>query len=72
MLGKLGSLVVAATFAGLLRGDPNSFFSIDPCWTPDEDPLLDASTDRIDSSQWELSSIIRLSGLPVDAGDFPS
>ena len=70
MLGKLGSLIVAATFAGLLKGDPRSFFNIDPCWTPDDDPLLDAATDRVDSPNWELSSIIRLSGLPVSAGDF--
>jgi len=70
MLGKLGSLIVAATFAGLLKGDPRSFINLDPCWTPDSDPLLDAATDRVDSDDWELSSIIRLSGLPVEAGDF--
>ena len=70
MLGRLGSTIVCATIAGLLKGDPNSYFNIEPCWTPNDDPLLDAATDRIDSDDWTLASIIRLSGLPVDASDF--
>ncbi|TDR41960.1 heme peroxidase [Tahibacter aquaticus] len=69
-LGAVGSTIVAAVFAGLLTGDPNAWVNVDPAWTPDRDPLLQAS-DRIDSApDWCLSSIIRLAGLPVDGGDF--
>ena len=70
MLGRLGSTIVCATIAGLLKGDPHSYFNVKPCWTPNDDPLLDASTDRIDSDNWTLASIIRLSGLPVSGSDF--
>jgi len=74
MLGAVGSTIVCATFAGLLKGDPNSWLNIAPCWTPDDDPLLEGSDNRdnsvADNQDWGLSAIIRLSGLPVDAGDF--
>lgn len=39
-LGQVGSIIVAATFAGLLKGDPLSYLNIEPGWTPDKDPLL--------------------------------
>ncbi|MBS3847968.1 hypothetical protein KD146_04570 [Devosia sp. BSSL-BM10] len=39
-LGKVGSIIVAATFAGLLKGDPLSYFNIEPGWTPAKDTLL--------------------------------
>ncbi len=68
MLGRVGSIIVCATFAGLLKGDPRSWMNVAPCWTPDDDPLLEAQ-DKIDGNGWSLASIIRLSGLPVDAGD---
>lgn len=67
-LGALGSLVVCAVFAGLLKGDPHSYFNIEPEWTPDRDPLL-TEAEKIDSGGWTLASIIRLSGLPVDVND---
>lgn len=70
MLGRVGSTIVCATFAGLLKGDPNSFLNIDPKWKPSNDPLLQSGVDNIDDCDWKLSSIIRLSGLPVAAGDF--
>ena len=62
-LGHLGSIIVCATFAGLLKGDPYSFLNIDPCWTPDKDELLLPGVDNkdTDGNRWELSSIIRLS-----------
>ena len=69
MLGRLGSLIVCATFAGLLKGDPNSWFNVDPCWHPDQDPLLKPD-DHMDSDDWTLASIIRLSDLPVSDADF--
>ncbi len=71
MLGRLGSTIVCGVFAGLLKGDPNSWVNIRPTWTPADDPLLQDGTDNADSpGKWELSSIIRLSGLPVAGGDF--
>lgn len=33
-LGKVGSRIVAETFVGILRGDPNSFLFKKPRWTP--------------------------------------
>lgn len=68
MLGSVGSIIVCATFAGLLKGDPNSWLNLEPCWTPDDDPLLEVE-DKVDADAWTLASIIRLSGLPVDAND---
>ncbi|MDH5761110.1 MAG: hypothetical protein OEZ65_16220, partial [Gemmatimonadota bacterium] len=69
-LGALGSTIVCSVFAGLLLGDPSSYFNIEPCWTPDDDPLLRPGEDNQDSKKrWTLASIIRLSGLPVDTGD---
>ncbi len=68
-LGRVGSTIVCATFAGLLKGEPTSWFNLDPCWTPDADPLLD-SDDNVDPGDWTLASIIRLSGLPASKGDF--
>ena len=65
MLGQLGSLIVCATFAGLLKGDPNAWINVDPCWHPDQDGLLRAD-DKQDANDWTLASIIRLSGLPVN------
>ncbi len=78
-LGVLGSILVAATFAGLLKGDPLSFFNLEPGWTPDRDPLLSGLEARLGLNQdagaegnvpWGLPSIIRLSGLPVDGAGF--
>ena len=68
-LGRLGSTIVCAVFAGLLKGDPCSYFNLEPCWSPKEDPLLRDGQDNVDDPDWTLASIIRLSGLPVDAGD---
>ena len=71
MLGRLGSVIVCATFAGLLKGDPHSWLNVDPCWTPDQDDLLCSGQDNQDADDgaWELSSIIRLAGLPVNDDD---
>jgi hypothetical protein len=66
-LGKLGSLIVCAVFAGLLRGDPRSWINMHPCWTPGKDPLLIEGVDNIDDKDWTLAAIIRLAGLPADA-----
>jgi hypothetical protein len=69
-LGAVGSIILCATFAGLLKGDPCSFLNMDPCWTPGKDPLLRKDKDNIDTKpDWGLQAIIRLSGLPVDAAN---
>lgn len=69
MLGRVGSTIVCAVFAGLLKGDPCSYLNTDPCWTPNDDPLLKPGEDNVDNEEWTLASIIRLSGLPVDSDD---
>ncbi len=69
MLGRLGSTIVCAVFAGLMKGDPCSWVNLDPCWSPSDDPLLKDGTDNVDDPAWSLASIIRLSGLPVKGGD---
>jgi hypothetical protein len=65
-LGPLGSLIVCATFAGLLKGDPLSYFNVAPTWTPGKDDLLHADDNRDAADDgWTLASIIRIAGLPV-------
>ncbi len=68
-LGAVGSIIVAAVFAGLLKGDPCSWINVAPCWTPDDDPLLE-ECDKIDDPSWSLASIIRLAGLKPDGIGF--
>jgi hypothetical protein len=71
-LGRVGSIIVAATFAGLLKGDPKAWINVRPTWTPDDDPLLRVDDKRDEKDgKWRLSAIIRLSGLPVKGDDFP-
>ena len=64
-LGRVGSVIVCAVLAGLLKGDPCSWFTIDPCWKPGDDPLLKSGKngDNRDDKNWTLASIIRLSGI---------
>ncbi|MEL7164642.1 MAG: peroxidase family protein [Pseudomonadota bacterium] len=69
-LGRVGSIIVCSVFAGLLKGDPCSYFNLDPCWTPKDEPLLRDGEDNQDDPNWTLASVIRLSGLPVSANDF--
>lgn len=77
-LGALGSLIVCATFAGLLKGDPDAYVNADPRWTPDRDALLLPGKDNVDGHPvgragrraWTLASIIRIAGVPVSARDF--
>jgi hypothetical protein len=78
-LGPLGSTIVCATIASLLRSDPNSYFRSEPAWEPSDDPLLLAGEDNIDGERapgqsprdcrWTLASIIRIAGLPIRPGD---
>ncbi len=73
-LGAVGSVIVAAVFAGLLAGDPRSWINIEPGWTPASDPLLRPGVDNKDDAglqeKWKLASIIRIAGVPTSAADF--
>lgn len=75
-LGLVGSIIVCSTFAGLLKGDPLSWFNIEPGWEPGKDPLLKIDDNKDHkarpepaNNRWGLPSIIRLSGLPVANAD---
>lgn len=69
-LGRVGSVIVCSVFAGLLKGDPCSWISMQPCWTPNDDPLLFDGQDNKDDPSWTLASIIRLAGIKADGIGF--
>ncbi|MHA6325234.1 peroxidase family protein [Roseivivax sp. CAU 1753] len=69
-LGRVGSIIVAAVFAGLLKADPSSWISRDPGWTPAGDALLRDGEDDRDDPGWTLASIIRLAGIKADGIGF--
>jgi hypothetical protein len=71
-LGRVGSIIVCAVFAGLLKGDPNSWLNLEPCWTPNDDPLLKPGVDNSDEvdGAWKLPSIIRLAGIKANGIGF--
>ncbi len=67
-MGRLGSTIIAAVFAGLLKGDPHAWINVNPGWTPGKDPLLKsgANGDNRDDKSWTLASIIRIAGIKAD------
>ena len=69
-LGRIGSVIVCAVFAGLLKGDPLSWATLEPCWKPSDDPLLRVGEDDVDDPKWTLASVIRLAGLKADGVGF--
>ena len=77
-LGKVGGSIVAAVFAGLLKGDPLSYVEQFPNWTPALEPalaslgrrpLLDTETVLGDV---DLRDLIVMAGMPVNPGDVDS
>lgn len=62
-MGRVGSTIVSAVFAGLLKGDPCSWVNMAPCWTPKDEPLLHDGDDNVDDAAWTLASIIRIAGI---------
>ncbi len=56
-LGPVGSIIVAATFAGILKGDPLSWLNQQPTWRPHRDPLLTGKKED---------------GTPIDFGEDPA
>ena len=69
-LGQVGSIIVCSVFSGLLKGDPHSFLSMQPCWEPDNEPLLQEGNLNRDDKSWALSSIIRLAGIKANGIGF--
>jgi len=67
-MGRLGSTILSAVFAGLLKGDPHAWINVKPGWSPSKDPLLKSGIkgDNRDDKNWTLASIIRLAGLKAD------
>ncbi|MGI9485384.1 MAG: peroxidase family protein [Geminicoccaceae bacterium] len=70
-MGRVGSVIVSSVFAGLLKGDPHSWINTEPCWNPDDDPLLVSEGDEADNrddpdGKWTLASIIRIAGIKAD------
>lgn len=64
MLGPVGGTIIAEVFAGLLAGDPLSFTSIRPRWTPaDETVLVSLGLDPntgVNGGDYELADLIKL------------
>jgi len=70
-LGSVGSRIVAEVFAGLLLGDPSSFGSLMPEWTPAQEPVLQSVLGAAPLAEdWELADIIQAIGVPVQNADF--
>ncbi len=68
-LGSVGSRIVAEVFAGLLLGDPASYMSLQPEWTPARDlPSLfaDVTGPVLGDNNWSVSDIVKISGAPID------
>lgn len=70
-LGSVGSRIVAEVFAGLLLGDPSSFFSVKPEWKPDNEAELRAvmGSDPV-NADWEVADIVSSIGVPLENADF--
>jgi hypothetical protein len=64
-LGPVGGRIVAETFAGLAKADPNSFFNVDPGWTPETAlagrPLIEPASGTL-----ELADLLRVAGVAGD------
>ena len=76
-LGPVGSIIVGEVFAGLLHGDPNSYFNLSPTWTPSAEPiiagLLEEESEMFPlDMDWQLRDIIRLAQMPINGDDVRS
>ena len=56
-LGPVGARIVAEVFLGLLDGDPNSYFNINPKWEPEIDTH---------GNRFRVSDILRFAEVPFD------
>lgn len=68
-LGEVGGTIVAAVFAGLLKGDPLSFVEQHPHWTPDDEPVLAFGPRRpvpANPTGWEFADLLAIANVPID------
>lgn len=72
-LGEVGGTIVAAVFAGLLKGDPLSYVEQFPKWTPADEPLLQglgrkpAQTDGThDLATWDIRDLLVIADMPIN------
>ncbi len=56
-LGSVGQRIVAEVFVGLLAGDPQSFYNVDPGWKPDKE--------RNKEGDFELSDFLAMADVPM-------
>lgn len=64
----VGGTIVCEVFLGLLEADSNSYFSVDPTWTPEKETLL--KIPQI-GDNFELRDIIKFAGMPISIDDLP-
>ena len=57
-LGPVGARIVAEVFIGLLAADPNSYFAVNPSWTPEGD------------RDFELPEFLAEAGAPISGEDW--
>lgn len=65
MLGRVGGTVVGEVFAGLLSGDPHSFFNLRPRWIPSDEPVLQ-NKGPWNGESWQLGDLVRIAQMPED------
>ena len=68
-LGEVGGTIVAAVFAGLLKGDPLSYVEQDPHWTPDQEPVLAFGPRRpvpANPTGWEIADLLTIANVPIN------
>lgn len=76
-LGNVGGTIVAAVFAGLLKGDPLSYVQQFPNWTPGEEPILAIGPRRPkptraephDLTEWDIRDLLKIANVPIDPND---
>ena len=73
-LGPVGGTIVAAVFAGLLKGDSLSYAEQFPLWSPDREPLLQdlgrrpAVDGDTDPDVWDLRDLLVIANMPINPG----
>jgi hypothetical protein len=71
-LGPVGGTIVAAVFAGLLKGDSLSYAEQFPLWRPDQEPLLQGLgrrpvvTGDTDRDVWDLRDLLAIANMPIN------
>ncbi|MBV7329414.1 peroxidase [Chloroflexi bacterium TSY] len=66
-LGPVGGRVVTEVFYGLLAGDPSSYLTRCPTWTPWKERVLQIP--RAYPDRFELSDIMKFAEMPINSAD---